>query len=155
MHVRCHSHMQTQLLRVALSREYIWGRGKPRCGAVSSAHHAADWRIFSVSARRGTFRPLRIGRGIPRACLTLIYRHVVARIVAASEACGSARCAVYTSWWEAAVPRLGLPPPQVYSRLKMLESWAVSVLNVVVGVFVTTNSIFNIYIRETTEFATF
>ncbi len=40
----------------------------------------------------------------------------MARITAASETCCSTRCAVYTSRGEAAVPRLGLPLPQVYSR---------------------------------------
>ncbi len=60
---------------------------------------------------------LRVGRGIPRVCLTLIYRHVMALIAAASEACGSARCAVYASWGEAVMLRLGLSLPQVYSRL--------------------------------------
>ncbi len=37
--------------------------------------------------------------------------------VSVSEACGLARCAVYTSREEAAAPRLDLPLPQVYSRL--------------------------------------
>ncbi len=42
----------------------------------------------------------------------------MARIVAASEACGSARYAVYTTQGKAAAQRLSLPLPQVYSRLK-------------------------------------
>ncbi len=46
-----------------------------------------------------------------QACLTLIYRQPMARIAAASKACGSVRCTIYTSQGEAALP-------QVYSQLK-------------------------------------
>ncbi len=53
---------------------------------------------------------------IPRACLTLIYRHAMARITAASEACDLARYTVYSSQGEVAAPRLSLPLPQVNSR---------------------------------------
>ncbi len=59
------------------------------------------WHILSI---------LRIRRGIPRAYLTLIYQHAMARIAASSEACRSAWCTIYTSRGEAALP-------QVYSRL--------------------------------------
>ncbi len=54
---------------------------------------------------------------IPCARLTLIYRQPMAWITAASEACGSVRCTVYTSREEAAAPHLSLPLPQVYSQL--------------------------------------
>ncbi len=64
-------------------------------GAASSAHCATDWRMFfSFCKARHVPSILHIRRGIPRACLTLIYRHAIARIVAVSEACGSARCIV-------------------------------------------------------------
>ncbi len=41
----------------------------------------------------------------------------MARIAAASEACGLVHCAIYTSRGEAAAPHLGSPLPQVYSQL--------------------------------------
>ncbi len=63
---------------------------------------------------------LRTRWGSARACLTLIYRQLMTRIAATSEECGSVRCAIYTSWEEAAAPRLGFPLPRVYSRLYML-----------------------------------
>ncbi len=56
-------------------------------------------------------------RGIPRACLTLIYQQPMARVATASETCSSVHCAVYTSWGEAAAPHLDVPLPQVYSWL--------------------------------------
>ncbi len=43
----------------------------------------------------------------------------MALIAAASEASGMVHCTVYTSQGEAAVSRLGLPLPQVYSWLKI------------------------------------
>ncbi len=64
---------------------------------------------------------LRMRRGIPRACLTLIYQQPTARIAAASEACGSVCCAIYTSREDAAPPRLSLPLPQVYSQLNTVS----------------------------------
>ncbi len=51
----------------------------------------------------------------------------MARIAAASKACGSAQCTIYFSRGEAAAPRLGLPLPQVYSRLKEMNLTSVSV----------------------------
>ncbi len=51
-------------------------------------------------------------------CLTFILRQPMARIAAASEACGSVRFTVYTNRGEAATSHLGLPLPQVYSRLQ-------------------------------------
>ncbi len=41
----------------------------------------------------------------------LIYQQSMARITTASEACGSVRCAIYTSRGEAAALCLGLPLP--------------------------------------------
>ncbi len=65
---------------------------------------------------------LRMRRAIPWACLILIYWHVMVRIIAASVACGSARCAIYTSRGEAAMPRISLPLLRVYSQLLMKNS---------------------------------
>ncbi len=104
------------------SQEYIWGRGKPRHDVASSACHTASHHglknVFQFL--RGTVHSIHTAqrRGIPRACLTLIYRHARARIVTASEACSSARCTIYTSRGEAAAPCLGLPLAQVYSQLE-------------------------------------
>ncbi len=67
--------------------------------------------FFSFCEARLVLSILRIGRGTPWACLTSIYQHAMARIAAASEACGWARCAVYTSWGEAVMLRPGLPLP--------------------------------------------
>ncbi len=60
---------------------------------------------------------LRMRRGIPCACLTLIYQQLMARIATVSEACGPVHYAVYTSRGEFAAPRLNLPLPQVYFQL--------------------------------------
>ncbi len=93
------------------SREYIWAqasRGMARCGILGMLRHGLK-NFFSFCEVRHIPSILRIGRGIPRACLTLIYQHTMARIAAASKACGSARCAIYTSSGEAAAPCLGLP----------------------------------------------
>ncbi len=49
---------------------------------------------------------LHMRRGIPGACLTLIYQQLTAQIAAASEARGSVCCTIYTSQGEAATPRL-------------------------------------------------
>ncbi len=84
-------------------------RTTPRCGLKN---------FFSFCKARHVLSILCIRRGIPRACLTLIYRHAMARIAAASEACGSARCAIYSNRGEAAVSCLSLPLPEVYSQLK-------------------------------------
>ncbi len=75
--------------------------------------------FFSFYEVRHILSILRIRRGIPRVCLILIYGHTMARIAAASEACGSVQCIVCSSQGEAAAPPLGLPLPQVYSRLNM------------------------------------
>ncbi len=61
-------------------------------------------------------------RGIPWACLILIYQQPMARIAAAFEACGLVHCAVYTSQGEAVTLCLSLPLVHVYSRIKLNKS---------------------------------
>ncbi len=73
--------------------------------------------FFSFCKTRHVPSILCTRRGIPRVCLTLNYWQPTAQIPAASEACGSVRCAVYTSQANAAALRLSLPLPQVYSWL--------------------------------------
>ncbi len=85
--------------------------GAPRC----TVPHTKEY--FSVSARRYVPSILRMRRAIPWACLSLIYQ-VMARIAAASKACGSDHCAIYTNRGEAAAPHLGLPLPLLYFWLK-------------------------------------
>ncbi len=84
---------------VSLSRE-----AEVRRGILGTPHRGLK-NVFQFL--RGAALPsiLCIRREVPRACLTLIYQHAMARIAAASEACRSARCTVYTSWEEAAAPR--------------------------------------------------
>ncbi len=78
--------------------------------------------VFQICEAQHVPSILRIKRGIPRACLTLIYQHVMARFAAASEACGLARCSIYTSRGEVAAPHLSLPLPQVYSQLQQTST---------------------------------
>ncbi len=73
--------------------------------------------FFSFCELQHVLSILRMRRGTPPACLTLIYRQPMTWIAAASEACGSVCCAVYTSRGEAAASCLGLPLPQVYFQL--------------------------------------
>ncbi len=69
---------------------------------------ASYYRMFySFYEARHVPSILRMWRGIPRACLTLICRQPMARIVATSEACGLARCTIkvrphYAAWHKAA-----------------------------------------------------
>ncbi len=102
----------------SLSREYTRGRGKLRGSTATSVRRASYWRMFfSFCAAQYVPSILRMRRGIPQACLTLIYQQPMAWIAAAFEACGSVHSAMYTSWGEAAVQRPGLPLLQVYSQL--------------------------------------
>ncbi len=78
--------------------------------------------FFSFCEVRHVLSILHMRRRIPRACLTLIYWQPMARIMASSEACASVRCAIYTSWGEAAMPHLGLPLPQVYPSLRPIHT---------------------------------
>ncbi len=69
--------------------------GAPQC----APSHTEE--CFSVSIqflRDAVLSILCMRRGIPWAWHTLIYRQPMVRIVAASEACGSVHCAVYTNW---------------------------------------------------------
>ncbi len=100
--------------------EYTRGKGKPRHSEPSLACLSVPrlvlknvfqfrevWHVPSI---------LSMIKGIPRACLTLMYQQLMARIMAAPESCGLVLCAIYTSQGEAAAPRLGLPLPQVFSQ---------------------------------------
>ncbi len=95
------------------------------CGILGTPHRGLK-NFFSFCKARHVPSILHIRRGIPRACLTLIYQHAMSQIAAASEACDSARCAVYTSRGEAAALHFGLPLPQVHSRLKEQDSFTKS-----------------------------
>ncbi len=100
--------------KLILSRECTRGRDKPR---HEGALHLVLKKFFSFCEVRHVLSILCMRWGIPLACLTSIYQQPMTRIAAASEACGSVHCAVYASQGEAAALPLGLPLPQVCSRL--------------------------------------
>ncbi len=114
-HVR--AYFRTHWSDEALSQEYIRGRGKPGTVRYPRLTSPRSKECLSVCARRNMSVHTVHEEGIPWTCITLIYRQTMARIVAASEACGLVCCAIYTSQGEVAVLRFGLPLPLVYFQL--------------------------------------
>ncbi len=80
-------------------------------------------KFFSFCEARHVPSTMRMRMGISQACLNLMYRQLMAWIVAASGAYGSVCCAFYTRWGEAVMLRLVLPLSQVYSRLNIYLLW--------------------------------
>ncbi len=98
--------------------------------------HFVIKNVFSFCKVRHVLSLLRMTRGIPRACLTLICQQAMAQIAAAAcEACGYIRCTVYTIRGEAVAPHLGLPLPQVYSQLSVRNIFQKDQTSIWVSVF--------------------
>ncbi len=76
--------------------------------------------FFSFCEAWHVLPKLRMKRGIPQACLTLIYRQPIATIAAASEACGLVRCTFLYLRRRGCCPIPRLASTTKYSRLKII-----------------------------------